>query len=70
MTCGRPESAFDLIDTDLGQTARTTQGRLGFGREGVCRRRPFERKNCGACSPGGVGGNETVEDTLVSASRV
>jgi DNA invertase Pin-like site-specific DNA recombinase len=27
---GWPESAIDLIDTDLGHTARTTQGRVGF----------------------------------------
>jgi DNA invertase Pin-like site-specific DNA recombinase len=30
LACGWPESAIDLIDTDLGQTARTTQGRVGF----------------------------------------
>jgi DNA invertase Pin-like site-specific DNA recombinase len=30
ITCGWPEAAIDLIDTDLGQTARTTQGRVGF----------------------------------------
>src|SRR5262245_53658503 len=30
IACGWPESAIDRIDTDLGQTARTTQGRVGF----------------------------------------
>lgn len=30
VACGWPESAIDLIDTDLGQTARTTRGRVGF----------------------------------------
>lgn len=30
VACGWSESAIDLIDTDLGQTARTTQGRPGF----------------------------------------
>jgi DNA invertase Pin-like site-specific DNA recombinase len=30
VACGWPESAVDFIDTDLGQTGRTTQGRLGF----------------------------------------
>src|SRR5262249_29866829 len=30
VACGWPESAIDVIDTDLGQTARTTQGRAGF----------------------------------------
>lgn len=28
--CGWPESAIDVIDSDLGHTARTTQGRVGF----------------------------------------
>lgn len=28
--CGWPESAIDVIDNDLGLTARTTQGRAGF----------------------------------------
>ena len=27
--CGWPESAIDVIDNDLGLTARTTQGRAG-----------------------------------------
>src|SRR5262249_47162123 len=27
---GWPDSAIDLIDADLGQTARTTRGRVGF----------------------------------------
>jgi DNA invertase Pin-like site-specific DNA recombinase len=30
LACGWPETAIDIIDTDLGQTARTTQGRVGF----------------------------------------
>jgi DNA invertase Pin-like site-specific DNA recombinase len=30
VACGWPEAAIDFIDTDLGQTARTTQGRVGF----------------------------------------
>jgi DNA invertase Pin-like site-specific DNA recombinase len=30
VACGWPESAIDVIDTDLGQTGRTTQGRAGF----------------------------------------
>jgi DNA invertase Pin-like site-specific DNA recombinase len=30
VACGWAESAIDLIDTDLGQTARTTRGRVGF----------------------------------------
>src|SRR4051794_19253572 len=30
VACGWPESAIDVIDTDLGQPARTTQGRAGF----------------------------------------
>jgi DNA invertase Pin-like site-specific DNA recombinase len=28
--CGWPESSIDVIDSDLGHTARTTQGRAGF----------------------------------------
>src|SRR5512135_3528022 len=28
--CGWPESAIDVIDCDLGQTARTARGRAGF----------------------------------------
>ena len=30
IACGWPESAIDVIDCDLGQTARTTRGRVGF----------------------------------------
>jgi DNA invertase Pin-like site-specific DNA recombinase len=30
VSCGWPEPALDVIDADLGQTARTTQGRAGF----------------------------------------
>jgi len=30
IACGWPESAIDLIDCDLGQTGRTTTGRIGF----------------------------------------
>ncbi len=30
IACGWPEPAVDVIDSDLGQTARTTQGRAGF----------------------------------------
>ncbi len=30
VACGWPELAIDVIDSDLGQTARTTQGRVGF----------------------------------------
>src|SRR5436190_16357320 len=35
LACGWPETAIDVIDTDLGQTARTTQGRAGFGSAGA-----------------------------------
>jgi DNA invertase Pin-like site-specific DNA recombinase len=28
--CGWPDSSIDIIDNDLGLTARTTQGRAGF----------------------------------------
>lgn len=30
VACGWPEPAVDVIDSDLGHTARTTQGRVGF----------------------------------------
>ena len=30
VACGWPESAIDVIDCDLGQTASTTRGRVGF----------------------------------------
>src|SRR5262245_62528182 len=30
VNCGWPESAIDVIDQDLGQSGRTTQGRAGF----------------------------------------
>ena len=30
VACGWPEPAIDVIDSDLGHTARTTQGRVGF----------------------------------------
>src|SRR5262249_4441581 len=30
VACGWPDSMIDVIDSDLGQTGRTTQGRAGF----------------------------------------